>query len=57
MIRYIMLLGALCAVASLANEVTDWNKIMLSATLTTPVTPAPVSTRVAAISRLLFSTL
>jgi hypothetical protein len=32
-----------------ADEVTDWNQVMLLATLTAPVTPAPVSTRVAAI--------
>jgi hypothetical protein len=33
----------------LANEVTDWNHIMLEATLTPPATPAPVSTRSTAI--------
>jgi hypothetical protein len=32
-----------------ADEVTDWNQVMLLATLTAPVTPAPVTTRVAAI--------
>ncbi len=32
----------------LADEVTDWNHIMLEATLT-PATPAPVSTRSTAI--------
>src|SRR5438270_11143949 len=32
-----------------ADEVTDWNHIMLMAMLTAPVTPAPVATRVAAI--------
>jgi len=32
-----------------ADEVTDWNQMMLQATLTAPVTPAPVTTRVAAI--------
>ena len=32
-----------------ADEVTDWNHVMLVATLTSPVTPAPVATRVAAI--------
>ena len=34
---------------SSADEVTDWNNVMLRATLTAPVTPAPVTTRVAAI--------
>jgi hypothetical protein len=34
---------------AMANEVTDWNGVMLRATLTAPVTPAPVSTRIAAI--------
>jgi hypothetical protein len=33
----------------LADEVTDWNHIMLEATLTLPATPAPVSTRSTAI--------
>src|ERR1019366_5378 len=32
-----------------ADEVTDWNQVMLLAALTAPVTPAPVTTRVAAI--------
>jgi hypothetical protein len=32
-----------------ADEVTDWNQVMLLATLTAPATPAPVATRVAAI--------
>jgi hypothetical protein len=45
----LLLLGLGCAAATFANEVTDWNKIMLSATLTAPITPAPVSTRIAAI--------
>jgi PAP2 superfamily len=35
--------------AALADEVTDWNQVMLLATLTSPITPAPVTTRVAAI--------
>jgi PAP2 superfamily len=34
---------------SVADEVSDWNQVMLLATLTPPVTPAPVTTRVAAI--------
>jgi len=34
---------------AMADEVTDWNGVMLRATLTAPVTPAPISTRVAAI--------
>jgi hypothetical protein len=33
----------------LADEVTDWNHIALEATLTSPATPAPVSTRSTAI--------
>ncbi|MGA8025861.1 MAG: vanadium-dependent haloperoxidase [Bryobacteraceae bacterium] len=33
----------------LADEVTDWNHIMLEATLTLPATPAPISTRSTAI--------
>lgn len=33
----------------LADEVTDWNHIMLEATLTPPATPAPISTRTTAI--------
>lgn len=33
----------------MAGEVTDWNGVMLRATLTAPTTPAPISTRVAAI--------
>lgn len=33
----------------MADEITDWNHLMLIATLTAPVTPAPVTTRVAAI--------
>ncbi len=36
-------------VLATADEVSDWNQVMLQATLTAPVTPAPVSTRVAAI--------
>ncbi|HEY2665139.1 MAG TPA: vanadium-dependent haloperoxidase, partial [Candidatus Binataceae bacterium] len=39
---------AACSIAT-ADEVTDWNQVMLKAVLTAPVTPAPVSTRVAAI--------
>ena len=35
--------------AALADEIKDWNLVMLKATLTAPVTPAPVTTRVAAI--------
>jgi hypothetical protein len=34
---------------SLADEVTDWNKAMLQATLTAPAIPAPVAIRAAAI--------
>lgn len=32
-----------------ADEITDWNEMALQATLTAPVTPAPVTTRVTAI--------
>ncbi|MGH9696914.1 MAG: hypothetical protein ACRD5Z_22400, partial [Bryobacteraceae bacterium] len=35
--------------AGLADEVTDWNHILLEATLTPPATPAPISTRNTAI--------
>lgn len=35
--------------SGLADEVTDWNHIMLEATLTPPATPAPISTRSTAI--------
>jgi PAP2 superfamily len=44
--------SVLVAVASgvaTADEVTDWNQVMLLATLTAPVTPAPVTNRVTAI--------
>ncbi len=34
---------------AMADDVTNWNGVMLRATLTAPVTPAPVSTRMAAI--------
>ena len=34
---------------ALADEIKDWNLAMLKATLAAPVTPAPISTRVAAI--------
>src|SRR5579864_7785741 len=39
----------LTAGVSMADEVTDWNQVMLLATLTAPVTPAPITTRVTAI--------
>jgi PAP2 superfamily len=45
-------ISVLAAVASgvvTADEITDWNQVMLLATLTVPVTPAPVTTRVTAI--------
>ena len=35
--------------AARADEISDWNHVMLVAMLTAPVTPAPVATRVAAI--------
>jgi hypothetical protein len=48
MIRFIICL-ALATGTAIADEVTDWNHIMLMAMLTPPVTPAPVATRVAGI--------
>src|SRR5215469_8896519 len=39
----------LAAGVAAADEVTDWNQVMLQATLTAPATPAPVATRVTAI--------
>jgi hypothetical protein len=44
----LMTAGAAGGIA-VADEVTDWNGVMLRATLTAPVTPAPISTRMAAI--------
>jgi len=38
----------MAATFAMADEVTDWNQTMLAALLTAPVTPAPVTTRVAA---------
>lgn len=51
MYRYIAyaLLGMAFGTTAFGNEVADWNKVMLAATLTAPVTPAPASNRVAAI--------
>jgi hypothetical protein len=46
---YFCITFALAATAAAADEVTDWNHAMLVATLTPPVTGAPVTTRVAAI--------
>jgi hypothetical protein len=40
---------ALASGAVLADEIKDWNLAMLKATLTAPVTPAPITPRVAAI--------
>jgi hypothetical protein len=47
-IRFTMVL-VLAVGITRADEVTDWNHVMLMAMLTAPVTPAPVATRVAAI--------
>ena len=44
----LMAIGVARGVAT-ADEITDWNQMMLLATLTAPVTPAPVTPRVAAI--------
>ena len=41
-------LAVACGTAA-GDEVTDWNQVLLKATLTAPVTPAPASLRVAAI--------
>jgi hypothetical protein len=40
---------AIASGVAFADEITDWNLVMLKATLTAPVTPAPITTRVAAI--------
>ena len=40
---------ALASSAALADVIKDWNLVMIKATETAPVTPAPVTTRVAAI--------
>src|SRR4051812_31605001 len=47
-VRFSILI-ALASGVALADEVTDWNHIMLMAVLTPPATPAPAATRVAAI--------
>jgi hypothetical protein len=44
-----VLMAGVAAGVAMADEVTDWNQVMLLATLTAPVTPAPVTTRVSAI--------
>src|SRR5581483_3331603 len=44
-----LLLLSSAGVARAADEVADWNRIMLEATLTPPATPAPISTRSTAI--------
>jgi hypothetical protein len=46
---WILVLGSLAGRVTLADEVTDWNQLMLQATLTAPATPAPVTPRIAAI--------
>jgi hypothetical protein len=43
-----LLAGSIASGTCLADELTDWNQVMLQATLTAPVTPAPNSTRVTA---------
>ncbi len=45
----ILVLMAAGGGTAMADEVTDWNGVMLRATLTAPVTPAPITTRTAAI--------
>ena len=46
-----MLVGVSSFVSRLgfADEISDWNQAMIQATLTAPVTPAPITTRIAAI--------
>jgi hypothetical protein len=44
-----LVVSSLASGICLADEVTDWNQMMRQATLTAPVTPAPITTRVAAI--------
>src|SRR5215469_7295317 len=44
-----LIAGLVCVATAGANEISDWNQMMLLAALTAPVTPAPVTTRVAAI--------
>jgi hypothetical protein len=48
LIRFTFWVAAAAGLAA-ADEVTDWNQMMLVATVTAPATPAPVTTRVAAI--------
>ncbi len=43
------ILVVLASGIAVADEVTDWNQVMLLATLTAPATPAPLTPRVAAI--------
>ena len=45
----ILMVAVICVAAADADEISDWNQMMLQATLTAPVTPAPVTTRIAAI--------
>src|SRR5579872_6027545 len=45
----ISIVGVICVATADADEISDWNQMMLQATLTAPATPAPVTTRVAAI--------
>lgn len=45
----ILMVAVICVAAADADEISDWNRMMLQATLTAPVTPAPVTTRIAAI--------
>lgn len=45
----ILMVAVICVAAADADEISDWNGMMLQATLTAPVTPAPVTTRIAAI--------
>ena len=46
--RFSVFLAAASSIV-LADEITDWNLVMLKATETAPATPAPITTRVAAI--------
>ncbi len=46
---WVLVVSGVASGVTAADEVTDWNQVMLLAALTAPVTPAPVTTRVAAI--------
>src|SRR5579862_9138706 len=45
----LMLCASLACGIGMSDELTDWNQLLLTSMLTAPVTPAPVTSRVAAI--------